>query len=319
MKPKRFPIYFSAIALLGIVGMAESKDLVVDIQTTKEAFFGDEAVVLDLTLSNSSTRELKFLFDYPNHLGVSFSCSDSEVASSPFAPLAVSDRRIPILNLLPGQAYRVSFVLNRFLLLQKPKEYRVKYSAEYMEPVSKENPRPAVYLADGEIVVQIIGGKLQEAEVQEAGAALETVDRQRKLEIVERLLWIDDPKAIQYLVKAAETVPEASRDIVVALEKFVQTPQGLDALRKVGEEGDANTLKTYLDVAARKNVDITDAEYKRMLSSPDVGKRYFVVQHLVCRERENRAELVKPMANDPSPEIRDLAHRYLSKSPGAKP
>ena len=319
MKPRRFSIYLSAMALLGIVGMAESKDLVVDIKATKDAFFRDEAVVLDLTLSNSANRELKFLFDYPNHLGVIFPCSDPDVERSPLAPLAVSDLRIPILNLLPGQAYRVSFVLNRFLLLEKPKEYRVKYSAEYVEPVSKENPKPAMHLADGEIVVRIIGGKLQEADVEETGVALAAVDRQRTREIVERLLWINDPKAIKYLVKAAETVPEASGDIVMALEKFVETPQGLDALRKVGEEGDANTLKTYLDVAARKNVDITDAEYKRMLSSPDVGKRYLVVQHLICREGEKRAELIKPMANDPSPEIRDLARQYLSRSTGAKP
>jgi hypothetical protein len=313
MKSKTFILYLLTTLLMEANAMAENNDLVVEVKATKASYWEGETIILVLTLSNSATRELSIPFDYPNHLGIKLSCEDTNVTQSQFAPSQVTDYRIPLLRLSPHQTHECIFALNRFLSFKSPKEYRVKYSVAYSEHASKGDQKQTTHTAQGEITIKIASGHPPIEEIDKLGLNLEKSGTQKVREVIERLLWISDSKVIEYLVKASKIAPEASSDIILALEKFSDSREGTEAMQRVALSGDVNTIKTYFDVAKRKSVEIPDAMCATLLSSPDTGVKYVTLQYLIDNGDKKQAALVRSMVNDSNSEIKVLARKYVSQ------
>jgi hypothetical protein len=290
--------------------MAIDSDLVLTVTPTKLKFVQDEPVTLNVALSNRSSQAVEVFFDYPNDVGISFSCATAARGKS---PITHGDKRIPVLSILPDGIHQFVLVLDRYLSIETPGKHVVMYSAEYLEPVTNERLRTRTFVLRGEFTLQIEEGGIAQADIDTIAKAIESQNIQHRREAIERLLWIKNAKVIAPLRAAARTEPRYGADIIRALGRLLPTADARKALSEVVLDGDACSVEAFLRLDQDTHMAIAEEEYRGLLSSRNPSVRLATLQHLVAAGNRSHFLLVRPLANDSNPAIKKLATEFVEK------
>jgi hypothetical protein len=220
---------------------------------------------------------------------------------------------VPALNLTAGEKFTRVLALDRYLTFKAPKSFPVNFIAEYVEPVSEANPKPATFITKGRFVVNIVPGPPDPSGVKGYADDLAGDDTVKRQEAAEMLLWSADPAAIEPLRLAAKRVPDAAPDVVRALGKLFGEARAREAILDVAREGSAESLRVALEVYETKQGTIPVEFFRAVLNSHYSGKTYPTLLYLKEHGDLRHLALVQPFEDDANPEISKLATEVVKK------
>ena len=309
----RFSGWFGVLlgtTILEVCSMNQASVIQIEVAPLRDAYHLGEPIELKLSVRNLSQEEIQLLLDYPANLGLYFSCEDADA----IAPAGIQmDRRVPVLRLGGSEEYRRVVALNRYLTLQRPKHYKVDFIAEYMEPVSRENPSPRTFSQKGQLNIVIEPGPIDGKRLDQHVQNLQNPDPVRQQEATEMLIWTDDPAVIAPLVSAAGLVPGSAHDVVRSLERFFPEQGARSGILDIALGGDDNALREALRVFEDGQTQIPMEFYETILASGHTGKVYPTLEHLSKHGGPQHVRLVRPLQKNANPEIQRLASEFVTR------
>lgn len=298
------------LLVVACVPMDHASDLNVSLAPARSSYRVSEPIDLVLSLKNNRPTMLSVSFEYPGRVGLSFTCADEgAVASSAWD----FGGRVPALSLIGGEKLTRAVALDRYVRFKAPRRYSVGFIAEYMEPVSDANPKPATFTARGQFVVNVLAGPPDPKRLEAYAKDLAGDDSVAREEAAEMLLWWDDPAAIEPLRLAAKRVPDAAPDVVRALGKFFGDERARTAILDVARDGSAESLRVALEVYETKKGPIPVEFFRAILNSHYSGKMYPTLLYLKDHGDLRHLALVQPFEDDANPEISKLATEVVAK------
>ncbi len=275
-----------------------------------DVYHPGEAVEVRLVIRNLGNEEVQIAFGYPHHTGVHFSCQDSDAV--PPSGLRMAGR-VPTLRLKGGEQHTQIIALNRHLTLMKAKRYTIDFIAEYVEPVSNDNPRPRTFSSTGRFAVVVENGSIDMSRVQKhienvAAGEIATVE-----EAAEMLLWTDHAAVIEPLVRAAKRLPSSAPDIVRSLAKHFRNDDGRMGILEVARNGNGDALRAALRGYEDHGHAIPTESCESILSFGDTGKLHPILEYVLEHGGAEYVRLVRTLERHHNPEIRKLASRFVAK------
>lgn len=313
MNQMNFPAQITcclAIVWSTLSAMANNSDIVLSVAPTKATFAQNEPVTLAVALRNRSSQVIEIGFDYPEDVGIVFSCTTAE--RSNVRRLGTKQRLLPLF-IRPGESHQAVLILNRYIPIEKTGKYIVKYSAEYTEVFRGQSLPPRHFPSRGEFSFQIADGVIGQAEIDTIAEGIKSQNVQYRQEAIERLLWIKNPRVIVHLQAGARAEPRYGGDIVEALGRLLPNANARRALSEVVSGGNERCVKRFLRLSQNTQMAISEEEYRALLSSPDAEVRFVVLEHLVATGNRSNVSLVRLVAEDNNPIIKKLATEFLDK------
>ena len=297
------------LVLTGTCCSANAPVIPAAVSPLREFYHLGEPIELQLAIRNATEREATIRFDYPDFVGVSFSCKDGDAIPIP-SPVIVG-RPVPLLPLKAGEEYKRIIALNRYLRFDRAKRYTVAFKAIYYQDLAN----PPLATSKGQFVIDIRPGPIARGRLRGHIRAIDARDPNRVQDATEMLLWADDPIVIAPLARAAKRARGFRNRILRALEKFFPQQRGRAAILEVASEGTRFTLRAALRLFEEKKTKVPLEFCQARLSSRSTGHQLVMLDYLARRGGPEHVVLVKPFAEHANPELRKLAARFLARVP----
>lgn len=151
---------------------------------------------------------------------------------------------------------------------------------------------------------------LGHVQVEHLIRAMNGRDQSSKRLAINKLLWLNNPAAIEPLseIAASSTHETFAHHIIRALAKFFdEEPQVKDIIAEIGRSGDVNALRTALEFFQANNLEVPNDLIQAGLSSADIEKLYITLDFLVKHGNAKHVGLVQPLLEHKNADIRKLA------------
>ena len=301
----RVPVFALGVCVVISARGLGAPSLTVGAKPVKDTYVLAEPIAVRVTFSNASGAELQLFLDYPYSIRVTFRCRDVD-AESRNGPVLRSGL-VPYVMLGAHKDHVLTVALKRYLRFKKPKVYHIECYQGAGTAASGEQA-PA-----SRFDILIRPGDMESDEIEHLTEGLTSADRQRRLEAVELLCWVDDARVIPALVRAAEEAPLAGSEVLRALGKFSSTRSGRAALFDAAQRAHYDALRTLVSVCEEQHIAIPLDFYRRGLASDDRGRRWTLLLLLCQRGSAEHLPLVKSLTHDDEVAFAELARKAIAQ------
>lgn len=278
-----------------------------------------------LRMRNISESTVKYDMTYPDPGCLDFECLSFAVAQDDkeriqhkecIAKDVIYARLRPVNVLRPGESKEMVLYLNRFLSVLKPGRLKLQYHFD-LRSWQREGKKTIQDTAleevfNGTLSVVVVEKSQQELDLEMGSlvAQYDSVNRQRKTEILEAFSHLDTHLSIKHMTTLLHRGSFAEVAMVRALGHW-NTPEVSQTIENMLLQGDQPVVEEALGQLAKQGKRISAQTAKKVLESPNPLVRFAALKRMPQVAGPEVAPLVEKLTADANPTIVKKAQECL--------
>lgn len=310
-------VYVILIFVIMVIGLqiSESGNIDISVSPLRKVYRLGEPIEAELSIRNTGDKDVHIRLNYPSMMGIYFAFADLPIAVG-LSELRVGSRRVPLQLLKRKDEYKRLIALNRYLAIEKPKQYTINFAAGYSEYIKNGNNNDhntTGHTKNGQFAITVEPGPINHQLLRKYIEQLKGEDPSKALESAEMLIWANDPIVIAPLKKASKRLPDFGHEIVKSFAKFFEKEHCRLAILEIAKDGNANAFNAALQVY-KDNKGIIPMEFiQSILSSTHTDKVYHTLKYILENDKTELLDLVKPLVSHNNHRIQKYATEVVSK------
>ena len=157
--------------------------------------------------------------------------------------------------------------------------------------------------------------KLATAEIDLIMERVYSEDEVTALAATEILVWLDNPQIIAALVTAAKRFPDRANDIIVALAKFMTSPDAQNAILEIALDPNNSSVEMALSVYVQHKIPVPQSFIIDLMKQRRIGpeKAYPLLTYLLEYGTPAEVDLVRPLLHHGNQAVRNLTAQFIKK------
>ena len=280
--------------------------ITVNISASERSFPTEGIVPVVFEIKNEMPYEISVLLPYPNPNNLQFSSAHLKIKE---LKREIVERSAPV-YIAAGDAYRVTYFLNRYFFLNREGTFEIGYKLN--TTIVSPDMAADGYHFEGNYTIHLHKASSDELKKQYAfySEQLTSPDQQTRMEAGEALSFLDTSLCIEYVIPML-SVDNLEISGIEALSRF-KTAKAEAAILKMLSHTSSAVVSAAIRTLELMQAVIERQYFLQMLSSANASIRHIGLEYLSKEPDKNDLPFVETLCNDLNAVVAAKAQTYCS-------